>query len=121
MSIYMCTILAYFRDSLAYMRQVAIHTMDYADAATTNILSPDILTVENLRNMLGHIESELPSVMHLPIFLDDTLHFYWYLNTHLRAEGQFLLLTAVPIQNRVLPMAIYITNGIFTDCGKPFL
>ena len=42
MYIYMCTILAYLRDSLTYMRQVAIHTMDYVDVATTNILSPDI-------------------------------------------------------------------------------
>ena len=38
MYIYMCTILAYFRDSLTYMRQVAIHTMDYVDATTTSIL-----------------------------------------------------------------------------------
>ena len=42
----MSTILAYLRDSLIYMRQVAIHTMDYVDAATTNILSPGILPVE---------------------------------------------------------------------------
>ena len=80
------------------MRQVVVHTMDYVDVATTNILSPDILPVEYLRNMLRHIESELPSTMHLPISLDDTLHFYWYLNTHiLIVEGQFLLLTNVPI------------------------
>ena len=39
----MCT-----RDSLTYMRQVATHTMDYVDAATTNVLSPDIVTVEDL-------------------------------------------------------------------------
>ena len=31
--------------------------MDYVDAATTNILSPDIVHVEDLRNMLRHIES----------------------------------------------------------------
>ena len=42
----MHTILAYFRDSLTYMGKVAIHMMDYEDAATTNILSPDILPVE---------------------------------------------------------------------------
>ena len=82
MYIYMCTILAYLRDSLMYMRQAAIYTIDHVDAATTNILSPDILPVEDLRNMLRHIESELPSIMHLPISLDSTLHFYWYLNTH---------------------------------------
>ena len=78
----MCTILAYLRDSLIYMRQVAIHIMDYMDAATTNVLPPNILSVEDLRSMLQHIESELPTTMHLPISLDDQLHFYQYLNTH---------------------------------------
>ena len=58
MYIYMCTILAYLRDPLTYVRQVAIHMMDYVDAATTNALSPDILPVEDLRNILRHIESE---------------------------------------------------------------
>ena len=76
MYIYMCTILAYLRDSLTYMKHVAIHTMDYVDEATTNILLPDILTVEDLQNMLTHIESELPSTVHLSISSDDTLHFY---------------------------------------------
>ena len=83
MYIYMCTILAYLRDSLTYMRQIAVHTMDCVDAATTNILPPDILPGEDLRNMPRHIESELPSTIHLPISLDDTLHFYWYLNMHI--------------------------------------
>ena len=76
MYIYMCTILAYLRTPLTYMKQVAIQVMDYVDAVITNILSPDILTVEDLRNMLRHIKSELPSMMHLPISLDNTLHFY---------------------------------------------
>ena len=58
MYIYMCTILAYLRDSLIYMRQVAIHMMDYVDAATTNILVPDILPMEDLRSTLQHIEFE---------------------------------------------------------------
>ena len=75
MYIYMCTILAYLRDSLTCMRHVAIHTMDYVDSATTNVLLSDILPVEDLRNMLGHIESEFPSMMHLPISSDNTLHF----------------------------------------------
>ena len=43
--IYLCAILAYLRDSLTYMRQAPIHTMDYVDAATTNILSPDIYSL----------------------------------------------------------------------------
>ena len=82
------------------MRQVAIHTMDYVDATTTNILSPDRLPMEDL-SMLRHILSELPSTMHLPISWVDNLHFYWYLNTHtLIADGQFLLLIDVPTQNR---------------------
>ena len=101
MYIYMYILLAYLRDSLIYMREVAMHIMNYVDAATTNILSPDILPVEDLRNMVRHIESELPSTMHLPISLDDTLYFYWYLSTHvLIAKEQFLLLINVPIQNR---------------------
>ena len=74
--IYMHTILAYLRHFLIYIRQVAIHMMEYVDAARTNILPPDILPVEDLRNMLRYIESELPSTNHLPISLDDTHHFY---------------------------------------------
>ena len=58
-----------------------MHMMDYVDAATTNILSHAILPMEDLRGKLRHIESEILSTMHLPISLDDTLHFYWYLNT----------------------------------------
>ena len=101
MYIYMHTILAYLRDFLTYMRQVVIHTMDYVDAATTNVLSPDILPVKDLRNMLWHIEPELPLMMHLPISLDNSPHFYQYLSTHtVIADGQFLFLIYVPIQNR---------------------
>ena len=86
--VYMYTILAYLRDSPTFMRQVAIHMMDYLDVGANNILSPDIFYVEDLRSMLRHIESELPSTMHLPISSDNTLHFYQYNNTHaLIAEG----------------------------------
>ena len=75
--------------------------MDYVDAAMTNILSPDILHIENLRTMPRHIKSQLPSIMYLPISSDNTLHFYWYLKTYmLVVGGQFLLLIDVPIQNR---------------------
>ena len=89
----MCTILAYPRDSVTYMGHVAIHTMNHVDAATTNVLSPDILLVEDLGNMLKHTESELPSTMHLPISLDNTLHLCQHLSTHvLIADGYFLLL-----------------------------
>ena len=76
--------------------------MNYVDAAMTNILSPEILPVEDLGTMLRHIEAQLPSIMHLPISLDNTLHFYQYIKTHLMAvDGQFLLLIDVPIQDRV--------------------
>ena len=82
-----------------YMRQVSIHMMDYVEAATTNILSPDILPIEDLRSMLTHIRYELPSTMHLLISSDDT-HV-------LIAVGQFLLLIDVPIQNRAQQFQIY--------------
>ena len=108
MYIYMCTILAYLRDSLTYMRQVAIHTMDYVDAAITNVLSLDKFPVEDQRNMLRHIESELLSMMHLPISSDNTLCFYQYLKTHvLIVDGQFLLLINMPIQNTGQELQIY--------------
>ena len=56
---------------------------------------------EDLRSMFRHIESELPSTMHLPISSDDTFHFYQYPNTDvLIAVGQFLLVIDVPIVNR---------------------
>ena len=56
--------------------------MDYIDAATTmGILSPHVLPVEDLREMLSNIEEMLPSTMHLPISLEDALHFYRYLCT----------------------------------------
>ena len=55
-----CSILANLRDSLYYMRQIAMHAMDYRDTATTIILSAHVLLVEYLRDMLMHIEAELP-------------------------------------------------------------
>ena len=97
---YACTIFAYLRKCLIYMKEVETHTMNSVDAATTNILSPDILPVKELKDMLKYIESKLPSIMPLPISLDNTLHFYRYLKTHvLVAEEQFLHIN-VPIQDR---------------------
>ena len=91
--LHICSILANLRDSLYYMRQIAMHTLDYIDAATTSILMPHVLPVEYLWEILMHIKAELPSTMHLPVSSDDTLHFYRYLCTHiLVAEEQFLLL-----------------------------
>ena len=65
--LHICSILANLRDSLYYMRQVILHAMDYIDAATTSILSPHVLLVEDLWKMLIHIEETLPSTMHLAV------------------------------------------------------
>ena len=90
--LHVCSILANLSNFLYYMRQIAIYTIDYIDAATTGILSPHVLLVEDLQEMLIHIEAELPSTMHLPVSSYDTLHFYRYLCTHvLVMEEQFLL------------------------------
>ena len=98
--IHICSILANIRDSLYYMRQVAMHVIDYIDAVTTGILSPHLLPVEDLWKMLIHIEEALPLTMHLPVSSEDTLHFYRYLHTHvLIAVKQFLLVIDAPIQD----------------------
>ena len=77
------------------------------NAATTNILSPDILPVEELGTMLRHTEVQLPPIMHLPISMDDTIHFYQYPKTHvLVADGQFLLLIDILIQDRAQQLQI---------------
>ena len=82
--------------------------MDYIDATTTGILSPHVLPVEDLREMLSHVEEMLPSTMHLPISSEDALHFYRYLCTHiLITDEQFLLLIDVPIQDCAQQMEIY--------------
>ena len=65
--LHICSILANLRDSLYYMRQIAMHAMDYIDSATTGILSPHALPVEDLREILMYIEVELPSSMHLSV------------------------------------------------------
>ena len=76
------SVLANLWDLLSYIRTVSMHTMDYIDTATTRTLSPHILTNEDLKQMLSHIEEMLPPAMHLPVSSGDTLHFYWYLCTH---------------------------------------
>ena len=102
------SMLANLQDSLCYMREVAIHTMDYTDAATTGVLSPHILPIADIREMLSHMVETLPPTMHLPISSEDTLHFYRYLCTHiLIADAQFLLLIKVPIQDHAQQLEIY--------------
>ena len=96
--LHVSSILANLKDSLYYMKQIGMHGMDYIDPATSGILSPHVLSVEDLWEMLIHMEAELPSTMQLPISLDETLHFYRYLYTHvLVVEENFLLLIDVCI------------------------
>ena len=96
-----------------------MHPMDYIDTATTGILLPHVLPVEDLREMLMHIEVELPSAMHLPVSLDDTLHFYRYLSTHvLVAAEQFLLLIDVPIQDHAQQLVIYQVFNLLIPQGN---
>ena len=102
------SILANLWDSLHYMPEIALHTMDYINAATTGMLSPDILPVQDLRKMLKYIEDTLPSMMHLPISSENTLNFYRYLHTHiLIADEQFLLLIDGAIQDHAQQIEIY--------------
>ena len=105
--LHICSTLANLWHSLYYMREVAMHPMDYIDAATTGILSPHVLPVEDLWEML-HLEETIPSTMDLPISSEDALHFYRYLHTHvLIADEQFLLLLDVPIQECAQQLKIY--------------
>ena len=89
------SVLANLQDSLSYIRVVSMHTMDYINAATTETLSPHVLPITDVKQMLSHIEETLPSTMHLPVSSEDTLHFYRYLI----ANQQFLLLIDVPVQD----------------------
>ena len=97
--------------------------MDYINVATTGILSPHILPVQDLWKMLKYIEHTLPSMMHLLISSEDTLHFYRHLCTHiLIADEQFLLLIDVPIQDLAQQIEIYevfnleIPHGNYSLC-----
>ena len=100
-----------------------MHTMDYVDVVTTGTLSPYILPITYLKQMLSNIEDALPPTMHLPVSSEDTLHFHHYLHTHvLITNQQFLLLIDVPIQDSLQQLSIYkiftldIPHGNFTAC-----
>ena len=69
------SVIANLHDSLNYIQMVSAHTMDYIDAATSGTLSPHVLPVMDLQKMLSHISDALPSMLHLPVSPDDTLHF----------------------------------------------
>ena len=125
------SILANLWHSLHFMWEIVLHTMDYINAATTGILSPHILPVQDLRKMLKYIEDTLPSMMHLPISSEYTLHFYRYLFTHiLITDEQFLLLVDIPIQDHAQQIEIYevinldIPHGNYSlhyDIGNKYL
>ena len=105
--LYIRSVLANLQDSISYIRTVSTHTMDYIDAATTGRLSPHFLPIMDLKRMLSHIEETLLSTLHLPVSSEDTLHFYWYLCTHvLITKKQFLLLINIPIQDRSQQLSI---------------
>ena len=116
------SIFANLRDSLYYLREVALHTMDYIDAATTGILPPHIQPVEDLRTMSLHIEETLPSTTHLLILSEDAIHLYRYLCTHVLIADEQLLLINVPIQDCAQQLEIYemfnlaIPHGNFLAC-----
>ena len=85
--------LANLRDCLHFMKQLANHVLEYIDTATTGTLTPHLIPIPDLQQMLYQIELELPPNMHLPIPSSDPLHFYRYLWMHvLVEENQFLLL-----------------------------
>ena len=85
-----------------------MHAMDYIDAATTGILSPHVLPVEDLLKMLIHMEEALPSTMHLSVSSEDTLYFYRYLCTYiLIADKRFLLIIDAPIQDCTQQLKLY--------------
>ena len=76
------SVLANLQDLLSYIRTVSMHIIDYIDVAPTGTLSPHILPIMDLKQMLSHIEETLLSTMHLPVSSADTPHFYLYLSTH---------------------------------------
>ena len=88
---------------------MATQKMDYMDATTNNILSPDILPVKELKGMLRHFESQLPLIIHLPKSLDKT-PFLQISKNSCAISRKFLLVIDVPIQDRAKQLQIY---GIF--------
>ena len=108
MILHLRSVFANLHDSLYYLQTVSTHTMDYIDAATSGILSPHVLPVTDLQEMLQHIADTLPPTLHLLISPEDTLHLYRYLRTHVLIENkQFLLLIDIPIQDRVHQITVH--------------
>ena len=102
------SVLANLQDSLHYMREITLHTMDYIDAATTGTLSLHILPVQDLRKMLKYIEETLPSMMHLPnnlwwhsTFLQISMH------PHPNHRWTISIIEDMPIQGHTQQVEIY--------------
>ena len=111
--------LANLRDCLHFMKQLANHILEYTDTATTGTLTPHLIPVPDLQQMIYQIESELPPNMHLLLLSSDPLHFYRYLRTHvLVEENQFLLLIDVPIQDRAQQIQIYQIISLLVPVGN---
>ena len=108
MILHLRSVFANLHDSLYYLQTVSTHTMDYIDAATSGILSPHVLPVTDLQEMLQHIADTLPPTLHLLISPEDTLHLYRYLHTLVLIENkQFLLLIDIPIQDRAHQITVH--------------
>ena len=108
MILHIRSVFANLQDSMHYLHTLSTCTMDYINATTSGILSPQVLPVADLQNMLQHIADTLPPTLHLPISPVDTLHFSRYLCTHVLIENkQFLLLINIPIQDRARQITIH--------------
>ena len=107
--LHLSAMLTNLRDCLHFMKQLANHVLEYIDTATTSTLTPHLIPVPDLQQMLYQIESELPPNMHLPIPSSDPLHFYRNLWMPLDVSGgePILLLIDVPIQDRAQQIQIY--------------
>ena len=57
------SVLANLWDLLSYVNSVSIHIMDYINTITTGTLSPHILPIADLKQMLSHIGESLPTTM----------------------------------------------------------
>ena len=113
MILHIRSVFANLQDSLHYLCTFSTHTMDYIDATTSGTLLPHVLPIVDLHKMLQHIADTLPPTLHLPISLEDTLHFYRYLHKHILIENKhFLLLINIPIQ--VLCNPNFIDNRIIS-------
>ena len=62
------SVLANLQDSLSYIRTVSMHIMDYINVATTGTLSPHILPIMDLKQMLSYIEETLSPTMNLQCY-----------------------------------------------------